>query len=166
MQPRAACQARLREARVVVIGLGGLGAWVLWALAAAGVGELVGVDGDAVELSNLKRQTLYREQDLGKRKALATARTLAEFNSSIPFDAVDRRLEAAEVAAVVEGADFVVEAADWCPTGSAGGSTLLRRGGGSPHRREPVPTADPRRPDVRAGRPGLPLLPRKGGARA
>ena len=115
-QARAACQARLRQARVVVIGLGGLGAWALWALAAAGVGELVGVDGDVVELSNLNRQTLYREQDLGEPKTLATARTLANFNSSIRFEAIDRRLEDAdEVAAVVEGADFVVEAADWPP---------------------------------------------------
>lgn len=113
---RAACQARLRESRVVIIGLGGLGAWALWALAAAGVGELVGVDGDAVELSNLQRQTLYREQDVGRRKALATARTLADFNSSITFEAIDRRLENVdEVAAVVEGADFVIEAADWPP---------------------------------------------------
>lgn len=113
---RAACQARLRAARVVVIGLGGLGAWALWALAAAGVGELVGVDGDAVELSNLQRQTLYREQDIGQRKALATARTLADFNSSIRFEAIDRRLEGPEaVAAIVAGADFVVEAADWPP---------------------------------------------------
>jgi molybdopterin-synthase adenylyltransferase len=115
-ESRAACQARLREARVVVIGLGGLGAWALWALAAAGVGELVGVDGDAVELSNLQRQTLYRERDIGQRKALATARTLADFNSSIRFEAIDRRLEGhAAVAAVVEGADFVIEAADWPP---------------------------------------------------
>ncbi|MEA2420067.1 MAG: sulfur-carrier protein adenylyltransferase/sulfurtransferase [Thermoleophilaceae bacterium] len=113
---RAARQARLREARVVVIGLGGLGAWALWALAAAGVGELVGVDGDAVELSNLQRQTLYREQDIGHRKALATARTLADFNSSISFEAIDRRLENRDqVAAVVAGADFVIEAADWPP---------------------------------------------------
>ena len=92
-ESRAACQARLREARVVVIGLGGLGAWALWAFAAAGVGELVGVDGDVVELSNLNRQTLYRERDLGRPKALATARTLADFNSSIRFEAIDRRLE-------------------------------------------------------------------------
>jgi bacteriocin biosynthesis cyclodehydratase domain-containing protein len=113
---RAACQARLREARVIVIGLGGLGAWALWALAAAGVGELVGVDGDAVELSNLQRQTLYREQDIGQRKVLATARTLADFNSSIRFEAIDRRLDGPEaVAPLVAGADFVVEAADWPP---------------------------------------------------
>jgi molybdopterin-synthase adenylyltransferase len=113
---RGACQARLRDARVVVIGLGGLGAWALWALAAAGVGELVGVDGDAVELSNLQRQTLYREQDIGQRKALATARTLADFNSSIRFEPIDRRLEGPDaVGAIVAGADFVIEAADWPP---------------------------------------------------
>ena len=99
---RAACQARLREARVVVIGLGGLGAWALWALAAAGVGQLVGVDGDVVERSNLNRQTLYREQDFGLPKALATARTIAAFNSGISFEPIPRRLESpAEVAAVV-----------------------------------------------------------------
>jgi molybdopterin-synthase adenylyltransferase len=113
---RAACQARLREARVVVIGLGGLGAWALWALAAAGVGDLVGVDGDVVELSNFNRQTLYREEDLGQPKALATARTLRDFNSAISFEAIERRLESPrDVAAVVEGADFVIEAADWPP---------------------------------------------------
>jgi molybdopterin-synthase adenylyltransferase len=115
-QPRATCQARLREARVVVIGLGGLGAWTLWSLAAAGVGQLVGVDGDVVELSNLNRQVLYREQDLGRAKALACARTITAFNSDVSFEAVDRRLEdRAAVGAAVAGADFVVEAADWPP---------------------------------------------------
>ena len=109
-------QARLREARVVVIGLGGLGAWALWALAAAGVGQLVGVDGDVVEHSNLNRQTLYREEDLGRPKALAAAGTIAAFNSGISFEPISRRLESpAEVAAVVARADFVVEAADWPP---------------------------------------------------
>jgi molybdopterin/thiamine biosynthesis adenylyltransferase len=113
---RGACQARLRDARVVVIGLGGLGAWALWALAAAGVGHLVGVDGDVVERSNLNRQTLYRERDVGQSKALATARTIAAFNSDICFEPIPRRLESArEVAAVVRGADFVIEAADWPP---------------------------------------------------
>jgi molybdopterin-synthase adenylyltransferase len=115
-RPRAACQALLRDARVVVIGLGGLGAWTLWSLAAAGVGQLVGVDGDVVELSNFNRQVLYREEDLGRAKALACARTIGAFNSSVSFEAVDQRLEARDaVAASVAGADFVVEAADWPP---------------------------------------------------
>jgi len=113
---RGACQAELRSARVVVIGLGGLGAWALWALAAAGVGRLVGIDGDVVERSNLNRQTLYREQDLGTPKAVAAGRTIAAFNSGISFEPVPRRLESeAEVAAAVAGADFVIEAADWPP---------------------------------------------------
>src|SRR5690349_5500512 len=107
---RGACQARLREARVVVIGLGGLGAWATWALAAAGVGHLVGIDGDVVEPSNLNRQTLYREEDVGQPKAVATARTLAAFNSSITFEPVAQRLESErDVASVVRGADFVIE---------------------------------------------------------
>jgi bacteriocin biosynthesis cyclodehydratase domain-containing protein len=115
-EPRAVRQARLREARVVVIGLGGLGAWALWSLAAAGVGQLVGVDGDVVELSNLNRQVLYREEDLGRPKALAAARTIAAFNSAVSFEPVDRRLEdPGDVAGTIAGADFVVEAADWPP---------------------------------------------------
>jgi bacteriocin biosynthesis cyclodehydratase domain-containing protein len=114
--PRAAFQARLRDAHVVVIGLGGLGAWTLWSLAAAGVGRLVGVDGDVVELSNLNRQVLYREEDLGHAKAAACKRTIGAFNSAVSFEAVDRRLEDLEaVAAVVREADFVIEAADWPP---------------------------------------------------
>jgi molybdopterin/thiamine biosynthesis adenylyltransferase/SAM-dependent methyltransferase len=113
---RAACQARLTEASVVVIGLGGLGSWTAWALAAAGVGCIAGVDGDVVEPSNLNRQILYREADVGRPKAAAAARALGAFNSDIELRAVGRRLESeADVAATVAGADFVVEAADRPP---------------------------------------------------
>src|SRR5918997_388148 len=55
------CQARLRDARVVVLGVGGLGSWAALSLACCGVGELALYDGDVVELSNLNRQVLYCE---------------------------------------------------------------------------------------------------------
>jgi molybdopterin-synthase adenylyltransferase len=114
--PRAACQARLAEAHVVLIGLGGLGSWTAWALAATGVGRITGVDGDVVEPSNLNRQILYRESDVGRPKAAAAARAIGEFNSEVDFRVVQRRLDGKrDVAAVVAGSDFVVEAADWPP---------------------------------------------------
>jgi len=113
---RAECQARLAAAHVVVIGLGGLGSWIGWALAASGVGRITGVDGDVVEPSNFNRQILYREADLGRPKAAAAARTLGAFNSGLDFRAVERRLEGEQdVAELVADADFVVEAADWPP---------------------------------------------------
>jgi bacteriocin biosynthesis cyclodehydratase domain-containing protein len=110
---RADYQRRLEASRVVVLGLGGLGGWAAYALAGTGVGTLVIVDGDEVEWSNLNRQLLYRESDLGRAKAPAAARTLRSFNSSIRVEPIEHMLRSEdEVAAVVAGADFVVDAAD------------------------------------------------------
>ena len=64
-----------------MLGVGGLGSWAAYALACCGVGELVLVDGDRVELSNFNRQMLYRERDIGRVKAEAAAEALAEFDS-------------------------------------------------------------------------------------
>jgi molybdopterin-synthase adenylyltransferase len=75
-------QRRLREARVVMLGVGGLGTWGSYALACCGVGELVLVDGDRVEESNFNRQILYRETDVGRLKAEVAAEALAAFNSA------------------------------------------------------------------------------------
>jgi molybdopterin-synthase adenylyltransferase len=106
-------QRRLDGARVVVLGLGGLGGWAAYALACAGVGTLVGVDGDVVDWSNLNRQILYTEADLGQPKAAAAARTIAAFNSDIEFQPVQRMLTGiGDIEAVIAGADFVVDAAD------------------------------------------------------
>jgi bacteriocin biosynthesis cyclodehydratase domain-containing protein len=107
-------QRRLREARVLVLGVGGLGTWASYALLCCGVGELVLVDGDHVEESNFNRQILYRERDVGRAKAEVAAEVLAEFDSTCGLTAVARRLESAdEVRELAEGVDFVMNGADW-----------------------------------------------------
>lgn len=75
-------QARLGAARVLVVGCGGLGAPVISALAAAGVGHLTLVDDDSVEPSNLNRQVLFTEADLGRRKAEVAAERVRALNSA------------------------------------------------------------------------------------
>jgi bacteriocin biosynthesis cyclodehydratase domain-containing protein len=108
------CQQRLREAKVAVLGVGGLGGWSAWALACTGVGEMWLIDGDRVEISNLKRQILYTESDLGLLKVEAAARRLRDFNSSMKVTATARRLESqVEIADFIHGADIVIDAADW-----------------------------------------------------
>jgi molybdopterin-synthase adenylyltransferase len=112
--PVSEYQRRLREARVAILGIGGLGTWASYALACCGVGELVLVDGDRVEESNFNRQILYRERDVGRLKAEVAAEALAEFDSACRLVPVPRRLESErEVREVVDGADFVVNGADW-----------------------------------------------------
>jgi bacteriocin biosynthesis cyclodehydratase domain-containing protein len=110
----AEAQVRLKRSTVTIIGLGGLGSWVALSLALAGVGHLVGYDDDVVELSNLHRQILYGEADIGLPKADAAA---ARLTAQAPWTRVDTyraRLHGPEhVAAAIAGADLVVEAADW-----------------------------------------------------
>jgi bacteriocin biosynthesis cyclodehydratase domain-containing protein len=131
---RAELQARLAAARVVVVGLGGLGCWTAYGLACAGVGELVVVDGDRVETTNLNRQVLYTPADVGNPKAAAGARALRRFNPLISVDAVVRRLEGPDdVIAVAAGAHALLELADW-PVGEL--STWVARAShrlGIPH---------------------------------
>jgi molybdopterin/thiamine biosynthesis adenylyltransferase len=112
--PASEYQRRVREARVALLGVGGLGSWAAYALACCGVGALVLVDGDTVEESNFNRQILYRERDVGRPKVEAAAEALAAFDSACDLIAIPRRLEsAADIRVVIEGADFVVNAADW-----------------------------------------------------
>jgi hypothetical protein len=108
-----AAQERLHGATVVVLGCGGLGTWTLAAFACAGVGRLVLVDDDTVELSNLNRQILFRAADVGRPKVRAAAEALRRFNPATTLVEHRRRLaSAADVADVVAGASFVVETAD------------------------------------------------------
>ncbi|MGO9578091.1 MAG: HesA/MoeB/ThiF family protein [Desulfobaccales bacterium] len=109
-------QARWRTGRVLVVGAGGIGAAALLYLAAAGVGRLGLADGDAVELSNLQRQILYRPDDLGRRKAAAAAESLAGLNPLCGVETFDLRLDAANVGEVVQGFEVVLDASDNFPT--------------------------------------------------
>jgi molybdopterin/thiamine biosynthesis adenylyltransferase/rhodanese-related sulfurtransferase len=108
----AAGQERLRGARVLVIGAGGLGSPVLQYLGAAGVGRLVIVDHDRVEESNLHRQPIYRMSDIGSLKAQAARAALQAANPSVQVEAVCERLTPANAAELVASADIVVDAAD------------------------------------------------------
>ena len=110
----ADCQQRLREAKVAVLGVGGLGGWAAWALACCGIGEMWLIDGDRVEISNLNRQILYTEADLGLLKVECAAARLRAFNSGAKITTEARRLESeAEIAEFIAGSDVVVDAADW-----------------------------------------------------
>lgn len=112
----AELQRRLRAATVTIVGVGGLGTWAAAGLASAGVGRLVLVDDDVVDLSNLNRQVLYRRSDVGRPKAEVACEALAAFNPGLALRAVVARVDGPERAeAVADGADFLVETADWPP---------------------------------------------------
>lgn len=113
-QTPSQCQGKLADARVAVLGVGGLGGWSALTLACCGIGEMLLVDFDTVELSNLNRQVLYGEADVGQPKAGLAAKRLGAFNSSIRIETREERLDSeAAVAAVIEGYDLVVNAVDW-----------------------------------------------------
>jgi len=108
------CQERLREAKIAVLGVGGLGNWAAWALACCGVGEMWLIDGDEVELSNLNRQIFFTEADLGQPKVERAAERLRAFDSGCRIATTQQRLESEdEIAEFIAGSDFVVDAADW-----------------------------------------------------
>ena len=109
-------QRRLRAARVVLLGCGGLGTWALGALASVGIGGFLLIDHDTIELSNLNRQVLYGEADLGQPKVDVAAAWLRRFDASLEVLTLSRRVEsAADLADAVTGADALVLVADWPP---------------------------------------------------
>jgi bacteriocin biosynthesis cyclodehydratase domain-containing protein len=109
-------QRRLRAGRVVVLGCGGLGTWALGAMASAGIGSFVLIDDDAIELSNLNRQILYGESDLGRPKVTVAAEWLRRFDASIEVLTIARRVAGpGDLVGAVAGADALVLVADWPP---------------------------------------------------
>jgi molybdopterin/thiamine biosynthesis adenylyltransferase len=112
----------------LVIGAGGLGGPALLVLAAAGVGRLVLVDDDEVETSNLNRQPLFGEADLGARKARAAAARLAALHPSLRIEALDRRFDAADAVDLVRSVDVLVDGSDNFPTKFLANDAALKAG--------------------------------------
>ena len=105
-------QRRLAAARVLVVGAGGLGAPALTYLAAAGVGTIGIVDDDVVEISNLHRQPLHGDSDLGRAKVDSAADRLRDVNPHVTVRTHRRRFSAEGAAELVAGYDLVVDGAD------------------------------------------------------
>src|SRR3954468_8661898 len=99
-------QAALKEASVLVVGAGGLGAPVLMYLAAAGVGVLGVVDDDIVSLSNLQRQIVHATPDIGRRKVDSAAERIHALNPHVTFAAHANRLDAANALELIGGYDL------------------------------------------------------------
>ncbi len=105
-------QARLKAARVLVVGVGGLGAPVLLYLAAAGVGTLGVVDDDAVSLSNLQRQVIFGTDDIGAAKADRADAAIARLNPHVRVETHNVRLTAANALELIARYDFVADGSD------------------------------------------------------
>jgi adenylyltransferase/sulfurtransferase len=107
-------QARISDARVVLIGSGALGTVLAEAMARAGVGNLIIADRDLVELTNLQRQTLYTEADAAESrpKALAAAHRLAQINSQITIEPRPLDVDGANVEKLIAGATLVLDGTD------------------------------------------------------
>ena len=105
-------QVMLAERHVVLVGLGGIGSPALQYLAGAGLGRLTLIDDGAVELSNLQRQTIYTERDIGHGKAVAARRWLTNFDDALEVAISDARLTRANASELVEDADLVLDGTD------------------------------------------------------
>ena len=105
-------QVRLTQAHVALIGAGGIGCPAIQYLAAAGVGRLTLIDDDAVSLSNLQRQVLYGDADIGHPKVDAAARAVAGLNPETAVSVHRSRIGAGNVAALLEGAHVVLDGSD------------------------------------------------------
>ena len=108
-------QEKLRAARVLVVGAGGLGSPCLLYLAAAGVGRLGIVDFDVVELSNLQRQIIHTTGDIGRDKTLSAAQKVAALNPEVEVVRHTGHLDAATVEDLIEPYDVIVTAVDNLP---------------------------------------------------
>ena len=109
-------QEALKEAKVLVVGAGGLGCPVLQYLAAIGVGKLGIIDFDNVDEENLQRQVLYGLHDLGKLKAIIAKTRLQHLNPLVDYEIINIRMDKENALEIIHQYDIVVDATDNYPT--------------------------------------------------
>lgn len=109
-------QLKLKHARVLVVGSGGLGSPLLLYLAAAGVGEIGIIDFDVVESSNLHRQVVFRSSDIGRSKAEAAAHHISQLNPNINLTVYHERLSEINAIELLRNYDVVADGSDNFPT--------------------------------------------------
>ena len=105
-------QVALANAKVALVGLGGIGSPVLQYLAAAGIGSLMLIDDDTVDVSNLQRQTIFAQGDISQGKAATAGDWIVRFDPALTTGVVDRRIDAANAATMLGGATLVLDGCD------------------------------------------------------
>jgi molybdopterin/thiamine biosynthesis adenylyltransferase len=105
-------QEKLKLAKVLVVGAGGLGCPVLQYLAAAGVGKISIAEFDMVDEANLQRQVLYGSTDVGKLKSIIAKSRLEHLNSLLEFEIFNLRLDASNSLNIIKNFDIIVDATD------------------------------------------------------
>ena len=109
-------QQRLRDAAIGVVGAGGLGSPLLLYLAAAGFGRIILADRDTVELSNLNRQVLHWQEDIGTSKAESAQGKLHRMNPDVEIVSVDKQVDDTNIDELFAGADALVDCLDNFPS--------------------------------------------------
>lgn len=105
-------QVAWRNAHVALVGAGGIGSPAIQHLAATGVGRLTIIDDDVVDTSNLQRQTIFGDADAGTRKVVVAAQAVARLNPGVSVAGRSERLDAANAAGLLDGADVVIDGSD------------------------------------------------------
>jgi molybdopterin/thiamine biosynthesis adenylyltransferase len=121
-------QEKLKKTKAFIAGVGGLGSPVSIYLAAAGIGTLRIADHDVVDLSNLNRQVVHWEENIGQKKVESAVAKLRKFNSSIEIETIPDTLTEANVSQLVNDSDVIVDAMDNLPTRYLLNKTAIAKG--------------------------------------
>lgn len=112
-------QEKLINSSALIIGMGGLGCAAAQYLVAAGIGHITIVDDDSVETTNLQRQILHFEKNIGRKKVDSAKHTLEQINHNVDIDTIDKRQEPAELEALIQKHDIVIDCCDNLATRNA-----------------------------------------------